>query len=77
MTIKQLESIKAFVAIVLSALVASKALTPDLSSTITGILAAALAVYASFAVIPPQKIQYPEDTEFEEAYEDEWSDGTD
>jgi hypothetical protein len=79
MTIKQIESIKAFVAVVLSALVASKALTPDLSNTVTGILAAALAVYASFRVIPPQKIQYEEEPveEFEEAVVDpEWSDGS-
>jgi hypothetical protein len=79
MTIKQIESIKAFVAVVLSALVASKALTPDLSNTVTGILAAALAVYASFRVIPPQKIQYEDvpEEEFGEVEGDpEWHDGS-
>lgn len=75
MTIKQVESLKALVAVILSALVASKALTPDLSNTISGILAAALAVWASFRIIPPQKITYVEDEFAPE--EEEWSDGTD
>lgn len=73
MTIKQIESIKALIAVVLAALVSSKVIAPDLSNTITGIIAAALVVYSSFRIIPPQKIQYVPDDEVEEV---EWSDGS-
>ena len=73
MTIKQIESIKAFIAVVLAALVAGKVIAPDLSNTFTAIISAALVVYSSFRIIPPQKIQYVED---EVPVEDEWSDGS-
>jgi hypothetical protein len=60
MSERQLEAAKGLVASVLSALIASKVLTPDLSDTITGIVTAALALYASFRVIPPRNLYDPQ-----------------
>lgn len=75
MNIKQVEAIKGLFAAILTALLAAKVIDPGLSDAITGVLSGALAVYAAFRVIPPQKIEIVPDEEF---YADnEWRDGTD
>lgn len=74
MTIKQIESIKALIAVILAALVSSKVIAPGMSDTLTGIVSAALVVYSSFRIIPPQKITYAEDHPAPE--DSEWSDGS-
>lgn len=60
MSERQVEAAKGLVASVLTALVASKVLTPDLSDTVTAIITAALALYASFRVIPPRNLYDPQ-----------------
>jgi hypothetical protein len=70
MTIKQIESIKALIAVILAALVASKVIAPDLSNTLTGIISAALVVYSSFRIVPPQKIHYVDEEDGPDALVD-------
>ena len=60
MSERQVEAAKGLIASILTALVASKVLTPDLSDTVTAIITAALALYASFRVIPPRNLYDPQ-----------------